>query len=116
MHQWTNAAGYGLIPHLSIDANVEGLKELPEIVFQLDIPQIMPVMSALVFSVLIGLAATWTKAKTITTVLEEFQKIVLDIVTKIVIPILPIFIGFTFCALSYKERLQNSFRYLFRLC
>lgn len=86
------AAGYGLIPHLSIDANVEGLKELPKIVFQLDIPQIMPVMSALVFSVLIGLAATWTKAKTITTVLEEFQKIVLDIVTKIVIPILPIFI------------------------
>ena len=44
------AAGYGLIPHLSIDANVEGLKELPKIVFQLDIPQIMPVMSALVFS------------------------------------------------------------------
>lgn len=69
------AAGYGLIPHLSIDANVEGLKELPKIVFQLDIPQIMPVMSALVFSVLIGLAATWTKAKTITTVLEEFQKL-----------------------------------------
>ena len=102
------AAGYGLIPHLSIDANVEGLKELPEIVFQLDIPQIMPVMSALVFSVLIGLAATWTKAKTITTVLEEFQKIVLDIVTKIVIPILPIFIGFTFCALSYEGTITKQ--------
>ena len=92
----------------SIDANVEGLKELPEIVFQLDIPQIMPVMSALVFSVLIGLAATWTKAKTITTVLEEFQKIVLDIVTKIVIPILPIFIGFTFCALSYEGTITKQ--------
>ena len=102
------AAGYGLIPHLSIDANVEGLKELPKIVFQLDIPQIMPVMSALVFSVLIGLAATWTKAKTITTVLEEFQKIVLDIVTKIVIPILPIFIGFTFCALSYEGTITKQ--------
>ncbi|MBS6520560.1 MAG: dicarboxylate/amino acid:cation symporter [Clostridiales bacterium] len=75
---------------------------------QLDIPQIMPVMSALVFSVLIGLAATWTKAKTITTVLEEFQKIVLDIVTKIVIPILPIFIGFTFCALSYEGTITKQ--------
>ncbi len=101
-------AGYGLIPHLSIDANVEGLKELPEIVFQLDIPQIMPVMSALVFSVLVGLAATWTKAKTITTVLEEFQKIVLDVVTKVVIPILPIFIGFTFCALSYEGTITKQ--------
>ena len=56
------AAGYGLIPYLSIASDVEGLKELPEVVFQLDIPQIMPVMSALVFSVLVGLAATWTKA------------------------------------------------------
>lgn len=101
-------AGYGLIPHLSIDANVEGLKKLPKIVFQLDIPQIMPVMSALVFSVMIGLAATWTKAKTITTILEEFQKIVLDVVTKVVIPILPIFIGFTFCALSYEGTITKQ--------
>lgn len=101
-------AGYGLIPHLSIDANVEGLKKLPQIVFQLDIPQIMPVMSALVFSVMIGLAATWTKAKTITIVLEEFQKIVLEVVTKVVIPILPIFIGFTFCALSYEGTITKQ--------
>lgn len=102
------AAGYGLIPHLSIVKEVEGLKELPEIVFQLDIPQIMPVMSALVFSVLLGLAATWTKARTITNVLDEFQKIVLDIVTKIVIPILPVFIAFTFCALSYEGTITKQ--------
>ena len=75
-------AGYGLIPHLSIVSEVDGLKELPGVVFQLDIPQIMPVMSALVFSVMIGLAAAWTKAKVITQVLDEFQKIVLEIVTK----------------------------------
>ena len=56
------AAGYLLIPHLSIAAAVDGLKDLPAVVFQLDIPQIMPVMSALVFSVLVGLAATWSQA------------------------------------------------------
>ena len=44
------AAGYGLIPHLSIVTDVEGLRELPEVVFQLNIPQIMSVMSALAFS------------------------------------------------------------------
>lgn len=102
------AAGYGLIPHLSIAANVEGLKELPDIVFKLDIPQIMSVMSALVFSMLIGLAATWTKAEEITKVLDEFQNIVLDIVTKVVIPILPIFIAFTFCALSYEGTITKQ--------
>ena len=36
-------AGYGIIPHLSIVTEVEGLKELPAVVFQLDIPQIMSV-------------------------------------------------------------------------
>lgn len=102
------AAGYALIPHLSISTDIEGLKELPGIVFQLDIPQIMPVMSALVFSLLLGLAATWTKAKVITDVLEEFQAIVLSIVTKIVIPLLPVFIAFTFCALSYEGTITKQ--------
>ena len=101
-------AGYGLIPHLSIVSETEGLKELPEVVFQLEIPVIMSVMSALVLSVLLGLAAAWTKAETITNVLEEFQKIVLQIVTRIVIPILPVFIGFTFCALSYEGTITKQ--------
>lgn len=101
-------AGYGLIPHLSIASDVEGLKELPEVVFQLDIPQIMPVMSALVFSVLIGLAATWTKASVTTRILEEFQKIVLEVVKRIVIPLLPIFIAFTFCSLSYEGTITKQ--------
>lgn len=101
-------AGYAIIPHLSIVSVTEGLRELPEAVFQLDIPQIMSVMSALVLSVLLGLAAAWTKAETITNVLEEFQKIVLQIVTRIVIPILPVFIGFTFCALSYEGTITKQ--------
>lgn len=102
------AAGYIMIPHLSIATEVEGLKELPAIVFQLDIPQIMPVMSALVFSLLLGLAATWTKAAVITDVLEEFQQIVLSIVTRVVIPVLPVFIAFTFCALSYEGTITKQ--------
>ncbi|MEG1144281.1 MAG: cation:dicarboxylase symporter family transporter, partial [Clostridium sp.] len=101
-------AGYILIPHLSIVNQVDGLKELPPVIFQLDIPQIMPVMSALVFSLLLGLAATWTKATVITSVLDEFQKVVLSIVTKVVIPILPIFIAFTFCSLSYEGTITKQ--------
>ncbi|MGI6094811.1 MAG: dicarboxylate/amino acid:cation symporter [Lachnospiraceae bacterium] len=103
------AAGYTLIPHLSIVSDVEGLKELPPVIFELSIPQIMSVMSALVFSVMIGLAATWTKAKTITAILEEFQKIVLSLVSKIVIPLLPIFIAFTFCGLAYEGSITKQF-------
>lgn len=103
------AAGYGLIPHLSIATEVEGLKELPPIVFELSIPQIMPVMSALIFSIMIGLAATWNKAAVITSVLDEFQKIVLSIVSKVIIPILPFFIGLTFCGLAYEGSITKQF-------
>lgn len=102
------AAGYGLIPHLSIVSEVDGLKELPEIVFQLEIPQIMSVMSALAFSILIGLAATWIKAETVIRLLDEFQQIVLMIVSKIVIPILPVFIALTFWSLAYEGTITKQ--------
>ncbi len=100
--------GYGLIPHLSIASQAGNLKELPEMVFQLDIPPVMEVMSALVLSVLIGLAAAWTKAKNTIRLLEEFQKMILLIVTKVVIPILPFFIAATFCTLSYEGTITKQ--------
>jgi len=102
------AAGYGIIPRLSVVSEAEGLGELPEVVFQLEIPVVMSVMSALVLSVLLGLACTWTKAVVMTELLEEFQKIVLEIVTRVVIPVLPAFIGFTFCALSYEGMITKQ--------
>lgn len=105
---FSTASGYLLIPHLSISSTADGLKELPTAVFELSIPQIMPVMSALVFSIMIGLAAAWTKAELISNILEEFQKIVLAIVSRIMIPILPFFIGLTFCGLSYEGSITKQ--------
>lgn len=102
------AAGYAIIPNLNIVSTVDGLKDVPEAIFQLDIPAIMSVMSALVFSVLVGLAATWTNAKVISSVLQEFQEIVLKVVTKVIIPILPIFIACTFCTLSYEGTITKQ--------
>ena len=101
-------AGYALIPHLSIDTSVEGLRELPGVVFELNIPQIMPVMSALVLSVLIGLAATWTKSQRFIGLLAEFQDIVLDIVKKVIIPVLPFYIAATFCNLSFEGMITRQ--------
>ena len=101
-------AGYALIPHLSIDNSVEGLRELPAVVFQLDIPQIMSVMSALALSILVGLAVTWTKSQRFTELLAEFQNIVLAIVSRVVIPVLPFYIGTTFCSLSYEGMITRQ--------
>ena len=94
-------AGYALIPLMNTASEAPALKEVPADVFALGIPPIMSVMSALALSVMLGLAAVWTKAKTITNILDEFQKIVLDLVSKIVIPILPFYIAGTFAILAY---------------
>ena len=102
------AAGYAIIPALSIQSAAEGLNELPELLFNLEIAPIMSVMSALVFSVLVGLAATWAKAEVITKVLEEFQRVVLDMVVRVVIPILPFFIAGTFCGLAYEGSITKQ--------
>ena len=100
--------GFLILPHLNINPEVDGLKELPAVVFQLAIPQIMSVMSALTFSIMVGLAAAWNKSRLITGVLEEFQQIVLSIVTKIVIPVLPVLIATTFCGLAYEGSITKQ--------
>ena len=100
-------AGYAIIPNLTFGAATE-LKEIPADVFKLTIPQIMPVMSALAFSVMIGLAAVWTKAKVIANLLQEFQAVVLELVNRIVIPILPIYIALTFTCLAYEGTITKQ--------
>ena len=101
-------AGFAILPHLSIDPNVDGLKELPNVIFQLQIPPIMSVMTALFFSVTVGLAAVWNHATLTTNILEEFQKIVLSIVTKFLIPVLPLLIGTTFWTLAYEGSITKQ--------
>ncbi len=104
----STGAGLTIIPHLNIASAVDGLRDTPEAVFKLDIPQIMSVMSALVISVMVGLAATVSNAKVISQALDEFQRIVLLIVTCVIIPILPVFISTTFCTLAYEGTITKQ--------
>ena len=104
----STAAGYALIPHLAIATDVEELRELQPAVFQLNIPQIMSVMSALALSLMLGLAAVWTKSTLTCNLLEEFQRIVLKIVEKAIIPLLPFYICVTFCSLSYQGMITHQ--------
>lgn len=100
--------GYSIIPYLSINSSVKGLKTLPEVFFKLDIPPIMPVMSALILAIFIGLAVVWTNSEIFTNILLDFNKIVLALVNRIVIPILPIFIFCTFAGLAYEGSITKQ--------
>ena len=98
----STGAGYAIIPHLHISTDMSGIRELPDVAFEIDLPQIFPVMSALVLSVLLGLATVWTKSKLFTDLLQDFQNIVLEVVKRVIIPVLPLFIGVTFCSLAWE--------------
>lgn len=102
------ALGYQIIPILDIKPIEEGLNELPALLFQLDIPPVMSVMTALVFALMLGLAVVWTKSDVFSKALSDFQKIVLSLVNKILIPILPLFVALNFCTLSYEGALKNQ--------
>ena len=102
------AAGYTLIPILNTGTQTAALQPLPADLLALEVPPVMSVMSALVLSVMLGLAAVWTKSKGITLLLDEFRNVVLALVSRIVIPILPVYIACTFAGLAYEGTITEQ--------
>ena len=95
-------AGRAIIPKLNIASNVGAGNAIPESIFKLSIDPIMPVMTALVTSILFGIAVIVTKSEHWEILLMELNKIVLSIVNNFVIKILPVYIAATFAVLSYE--------------
>lgn len=101
-------AGYILIPHLNIVTNPEGLRAIPALIFKVEIPAVFPVMTALVLALSLGMAVIWAKAEYIEKLLVEFNHIVLELVQRIIIPILPVFITATFATLAYEGSITKQ--------
>lgn len=95
-------AGKAIIPKLNIASNVGAGNAIPESIFKLSIDPIMPVMTALVTSILFGIAVIVTNSETWENMLIELNRIVLSIVNNVVIKILPVYIATTFAVLSYE--------------
>lgn len=102
-------AGYAIIPSLNIVTETEGLRALPDLLFHLEIPALFPVMTALFTAIVMGLAIIWTKAEKIEALFIEFNKMLLAIIQKIVVPILPVFIMTTFAGLAYEGGIIHQF-------
>lgn len=109
-------AGYKLIPLFDIAPEAEEtLKNIPEMIFRLDIPPLMSVLSALVLSFMLGLSIIWTKADKIENALYEFQNLVFVMVKKFLLPILPLFIATNFCVLAYEGALASRLPVFFAI-
>jgi Na+/H+-dicarboxylate symporter len=99
--------GYRVIPWLDIQPAVGGVRLLPEMVFNIEIPPVLSVMSALLLAIFLGLGAIWIRSKEITGLLVQFQEIVLQLVKRVLIPILPFFVAANFCALSFEGNISR---------
>ena len=89
---FSTIAGYTIIPNLNIPSNVEGLRKLPEIIFKLDISPVFSVITALFLAICGGVAVVKTKSEYFKNLLNELNDIMLFLVSKVVVPILPIYI------------------------
>ncbi len=101
--------GYAIIPGLNIVTETEGLREMPKLLFNLNIAQLMPVMTALVTSFIFAFATLKTKAEVFEKLFIELNKIVLWTVDKVVLTVLPVFIAGTFATLAYEGGIIHQF-------
>ncbi len=77
-----------------------GLELLPY--FSITIPPILDVMSALVLAFLIGLGLSFQEKSTLKLVVNDFQKIIMQLIEKVIVPLLPLFILGIFVRMSYN--------------
>ncbi len=76
--------------------------------FDIEIPQIMGVMSALVTAFLLGLGMASIKGKTIFHFMQEFQEIINKVIRFIIIPLLPIHIAGIFARMAYTGEVVKT--------
>ncbi len=100
-------SGYLIIPHLSVAPDTETLRALPKMVFQLDIPPLFSVMSALTLALLFGVGVALTRSETMSKLFAELEKVVSWLINKVMIPILPFFVGLSFMGLAYEGSLTK---------
>jgi Na+/H+-dicarboxylate symporter len=101
-------AGYSTIPLIDITPHAGTSRALPDMLFRLDIPPLMPVLSALVLAFIVGIGVLLAKAGRIEKALYEFQDIVFVAVKRILIPLLPFFIAANFAVFAYEGNLLSQ--------
>lgn len=95
-----------IIPSLNI-GQAQAQTPLPDMLFNLEIPPVMSVMSALVLAIFLGLSVAWVRSEAWTRLLNDFREMVLLLVKKVMIPILPFYVATNFCALAYQGMLKQ---------
>lgn len=82
--------------HIAVD-KVEEMKPF----FELKIPAMVDVMSALVFSFIAGIGIAYKSSRTMHNVFGEFKDIISGVIAKVIIPLLPLYIFGIFLNMTF---------------
>lgn len=94
------------VPHFQIVEQEIATYVLPKVIFPLQIPT-MDTMSALLLAILIGLGTVWISSERFASGLKELQVLVLMVVKRVLVPILPMFVGSSFALLTVEGKLNQ---------
>lgn len=70
--------------------------------FSITIPPIIDVMSALVLAFIIGLGLSFQEQSNLKLAVKDFQKIIMQLIEKVIVPLLPLFILGIFVGMSFN--------------
>lgn len=85
-----------------------GANEIPAPIVEIEFPAFMDIMSALIFAIVIGLAASWGKANIISKVVEELKGIIDIVIRRFIIPVIPFFIFFIFVGIAAAGEVSGA--------
>ena len=102
---------FAAVPHFQIAEPHAATYVLPKSIFPLQIPT-MDTMSALLLAILIGLGTVWISSERFASALKELQAMVLTVVKRMLVPILPLFVGASFALLAIEGKLNQMVVFL----
>lgn len=85
-----------------------GANSVPAPFVEIEFPPFMDIMSALVFAIVIGLAASLGKANIISKVVGELKGIIDIVIKKFIIPVIPFFIFFIFTGIAAAGEVSGA--------
>lgn len=93
--------------HINTAAEVtENGKEL-EPYFSITIPAVIDVMSALVLAFVIGLGLAYQENSALKKVANDFQRIIMQVIENVIVPLLPLFILGIFASMSFSGKVYS---------
>ena len=102
---FASVLGYLIIPRLPVSTDSLSFRFLPDTLFELPIPAPVSALSALVLAILLALGRSNLILCSFScdrAFLQEFRGITLSLMSRILLPLLPAYIGLSLCTLAYQ--------------